>query len=85
MNSILLIILTISVVILVYLAVFTDRTYVVTLQQDNKTKSMVVKAKTKTKAYEISSRYLWAHNLNYVITSISNTIYFDKNSVLIIN
>lgn len=85
MSSILLIILTISVVILIYLAVFTDRTYVVTLQQDNKTKSMVVKARTTTKAYEISSRYLWAHNLNYVITSVSNTIYFDKNSVLIIN
>lgn len=85
MSSILLIILTISVVILIYLAVFTDRTYVVTLQQDNKTKSMVVKAKTETKAYEISSRYLWTHNLNYVITSVSNTIYFDKNSVLIIN
>lgn len=85
MSSILLIILTISVVILIYLAIFTDRTYVVTLQQDNKTKSMVVKARTKTKAYEISSRYLWTHNLNYVITSVSNTIYFDKNSVLIIN
>ena len=44
MNNILLIILSISVVILFYLKLFTDRTYVVTLQQDNKTKSMVVKA-----------------------------------------
>lgn len=85
MNDILLIILFIAVVILLYLNVYTDRTYVVTLQQDNKTKSMVVKAKTKAKAYEIASRYLWAHNINYVITSVSNTIYFDKNSVLIIN
>ena len=85
MNNILLIILSIAVVILFYLKLFTDRTYIVTLQQDNKTKSMVVKARTKTKAYEISSRYLWAHNLNYVITSVSNTIYFDKNSVIIIN
>lgn len=85
MNNILLIILSISVVVLFYLKCFSCRTYLVTLQQDNKTKSMVVKAKTKTKAYEISSRYLWAHNLNYVITSVSNTIYFDKNSVIIIN
>ena len=85
MNNILLIILSISVVILFYLKLFTDRTYVVTLQQDNKTKSMVVKARTKTKAYEISSRYLWTHSLNYVITGVSNTIYFDKNSVIIIN
>ena len=58
MNNILLIILAITVVILFYLKLFTDRTYVVTLQQDNKTKSMVVKTRTKTKAYEISSRYL---------------------------
>lgn len=85
MNDILLIILSISLVILFYLKIFTDKTYIVTLQQDTKTKSMVVKARTKGKAYEISSRYLWAHNLNYVITGISNTIYFDKNSVLIIN
>lgn len=85
MNDILLIILSISIVILVYLKVFTDRTYVVTLQQDNKTKSMVVKARTTTKAYQIASRYLWAHNINYVITNVSNTIYFNKNSVLIID
>lgn len=85
MNNILLIILAISVIILFYLKLFTDRTYVVNLQQDTKTKSMVVKARTKAKAYEISSRYLWTHNLNYVITGVSNTIYFDKNSVIIIN
>ena len=85
MNDILLIILAISVVILFYLTCFSCRTYIVTLQQDTKKKSMIVKARTKTKAYEISSRYLWAHNLNYVITSVSNTIYFDKNSVLIID
>ena len=86
MNNILLIILAIAVVILFYLKLFTDRTYVVTLQQDTKTiKNMVVKARTKTKAYEISSRYLWTHSLNYVITGVSNTIYFDKNSVIIIN
>ncbi len=85
MNDILLIILAISVVILFYLKCFSCKTYIVTLQQDTKTKSMVVKTRTKVKAYEISSRYLWAHNLNYVITTISNTIYFDKNSVLIIN
>lgn len=85
MNNILLIILAISVVILFYLKCFSCRTYLVTLQQDTKTKSMVVKARTKAKAYEISSRYLWTHNLNYVITGVSNTIYFDKNSVIIIN
>lgn len=85
MNNILLIILFITIIILLYLKLYSDRTYVVTLQQDTKTKSMVVRARTKTKAYEISSRYLWTHNLNYVITSVSNTIYFDKNSVIIIN
>lgn len=85
MNDILLIILTIAVVILFYLKIFTDKTYMITLQQDTKTKSMFVKARTKAKAYEIASRYLWTYNINYVITGISNTIYFDKNSVLIID
>ena len=85
MNNILLIILAISVIVLFYLQCFKCKTYMITLQQDTKTKSMLVKARTKTKAYEISSRYLWAHNMNYVITGVSNTIYFDKNSVLIIN
>lgn len=85
MNNILLIVLSIIVVIFFCLNCFSCKTYMVTLQQDTKTKSMFVKARTKAKAYEISSRYLWAHNINYVITSVSNTVYFDKNSVLIIN
>lgn len=85
MNNILLIILAISVVVLFYLKCFSCRTYLVTLQQNTERKSMIVKARTKAKAYEISSRYLWTHSINYVITSVSNTIYFDKNSVLIIN
>ena len=85
MNNILLIILAISVIILFYLTCFSCRTYTVTLRQDTKRKSMIVKARTKSKAYEISSRYLFTHNINYVITDVSNTIYFDKNSVLIID
>lgn len=86
-NDFLIIFLTVIIGILINLFINRDRTYVVFLKdiENNLNSTLVVKALSKRKAYEVVSKYLIKQKLSFIISDITNTVIFDNNDVICSN
>ena len=86
-NDFLLILLSIIIVVLVNLFIRRDRTYLVLLKdvKTNLNFSLVAKALSKRKTYEIVSKYLIQQGLPFIIIDITNTVILDNNSIICLN
>ena len=86
-NDFLIIFLTVIIGILINLFINRDRTYLVLLKdvKTNVNFSLVAKALSKRKAYEIVSKYLMQQGLPFVIIDITNTVILNNNSIICLN
>ena len=86
-NDFLIIFLTVIIGILINLFINRDRTYVVFLKdiENNLNSTLVVKALSKRKAYDVVSKYLIKQKLSFIISDITNTVIFDNNDVICSN
>lgn len=87
LNDFLIIFLTVIIGILINLFINRDRTYVVFLKdiENDLNSTLVVKALSKRKAYEVVSKYLIKQKLSFIISDITNTVIFDNNDVICSN